>query len=121
MPPWCELILGVKVEAVQGKQVPVEWTGHLGESWNGGTNLEFLSPFLWRVPLLRCDGKAGNSFPSKQGKDPSSRATRPKQGSSGCGLDPRASSRVEMDMSVNFVRCSQGVKDPMEVAEDRCD
>ena len=26
MPPWCESILGVKVEAVQGKQVPLEWT-----------------------------------------------------------------------------------------------
>ena len=35
--------------------------------------------------LLRCDGNAGNSFPTKQGKDPSSRATRWKRGSSGCG------------------------------------
>ena len=26
MPPWCELILGLKVEAVQGKQVSLEWT-----------------------------------------------------------------------------------------------
>ena len=26
MPPWCETILGVKVMAVQGKQVPLEWT-----------------------------------------------------------------------------------------------
>ena len=26
VPPWCESILGLKVEAVQGKQVPVEWT-----------------------------------------------------------------------------------------------
>ena len=24
--PWCESILGVKVEAVQGKQDPLEWT-----------------------------------------------------------------------------------------------
>ena len=26
VPPWWESILGVKVEAVQGKQVPLEWT-----------------------------------------------------------------------------------------------
>ena len=26
VPPWCELILSVKVEAVQGKQVPLNWT-----------------------------------------------------------------------------------------------
>ena len=37
MPPWCESILGVKVEAVQGKQVPLEWTetsGGLLEWWH---------------------------------------------------------------------------------------
>ena len=26
VPPWCESILGVKVESVQGKQVPLVWT-----------------------------------------------------------------------------------------------
>ena len=26
VPSWCESILGVKVEAVQGKQDPLEWT-----------------------------------------------------------------------------------------------
>ena len=26
VPPWCESILGVKVEAVQGNEVPLEWT-----------------------------------------------------------------------------------------------
>ena len=52
MPPLCESILGLKVEAVQGKQVSLEWTGTLGDYCNGGTTLEFLSPFLWRVPSL---------------------------------------------------------------------
>ena len=61
--------------------------------------------------LLRCDGNAGNSFPTTQGKDPSSRARRRKRGSSGCGRDCRASSRVEMGMSGNFLSCSKGVKD----------
>ena len=50
MPPWCESILGLKVEAVQGKQVSLEWTETSGGSGNGGTTLEFLSPFLWRAP-----------------------------------------------------------------------
>ena len=71
--------------------------------------------------LLRCDGNAGNSFPTTQGKDPSSGARRLKRGSSGCGRDSRASSRVETDMSGNFLSCSKGVKDRLEVPEVRCE
>ena len=45
VPPWCESILGVKVEAVQGKQVPLEWTetsGGLLEWWqDAGVPLAF--------------------------------------------------------------------------------
>ena len=67
--------------------------------------------------LLRCDGNAGNSFPTTQGKDPSSRARRRKRGSSGCGRDSRASSLVETGLSGNFLSCSKGVKDPLEVPE----
>ena len=36
VPPWCEWILGLKVETVQGKQVSLEWTeksGGLLEWW----------------------------------------------------------------------------------------
>ena len=33
MPLWWESILGVKVEAVQGKQVPLEWTETYGGLW----------------------------------------------------------------------------------------
>ena len=65
--------------------------------------------------LLRCDWNAGNCFPAKQGKDPSPRATMRKRGSSGCGRDPRASSRMETDMSGNFLSCRKGVKDPLDV------
>ena len=71
--------------------------------------------------LLRCDWMAGNSFPTTQGKDPSSQAMRRKRGSSGCGWDSRAFSRVETGMSRNFLSCSKGVKDPLEVPEVRCD
>ena len=121
VPPWCESILGLKVEAVQGKHVSLEWTEISGELWECGTTLEFLSPFLWERLLLRCDGNAGNSFPNTQGKDASSRAMRWKQGSSGCGRDSRVPSRVETGMSRNFFSCSKGVKDPLEVPEFRCD
>ena len=65
--------------------------------------------------LLRCDGNARNCFPTTQGKDPSSRARRRKRGSSGCGRDSRASSRVEMGMSGNFLSCSKGVKSLWEL------
>ena len=33
VPPWCESILGLKVEAVQGKQVSQEWTETSGGLW----------------------------------------------------------------------------------------
>ena len=33
VPPWCECILGLKVEAVQGKQVSLEWTETSGGLW----------------------------------------------------------------------------------------
>ena len=71
--------------------------------------------------LLKCDGNAGNSFPTTQGKDPSSRARRLKRGSSGCGWASRASSRVESGISGDFLSCSKVVKDPLEVAEVRSD
>ena len=70
---------------------------------------------------LKCDGNAGNSFPTTQGKDSSSRPMRRKRGSCACGWDSRASSRVETCMSGNFLSCSKGVKDPLEVPEVRCD
>ena len=68
VPPWCESILGLKVEAVQGKQVFLEWTETLGDSGNGGTTLEFLSPFLWREPPLEMRQERGEFFPDHAGK-----------------------------------------------------
>ena len=60
--------------------------------------------------LLRSDGNAGNSFPTTQGKVPSSRARRRNRGSSECGRDSCASSRVETGILGNFLSCSQGVR-----------
>ena len=52
VPSRCESILGLKVEAVQGKQVSLEWTETSGGLWEWGLILEILSPFLWRAPPL---------------------------------------------------------------------
>ena len=52
VPPWCESILGLKLEAVLGKQVTLEWTVTSGGLWEWQHDPEFLSPFLWRAPPL---------------------------------------------------------------------
>ena len=122
VPPWCESILVLKLEAVQGKKF---FPGVDGEIW--GTLGMVARPWsssrlsCGERSLLSCYGKSENSFPTTQGKDPSSRDRRRKRGSSGCGRDSCAFSRVETGMSGNFLSCSKGVKDPLEVPEVRCD
>ena len=107
VPPWCESILGLKVEAVQGKQVSLNGLRHLGDSGNGARPWNSSGLSCGQRLLLRCDGNAGNSFPTTQGNDPSSGARRRKRGSSGCGRDSHASSRVETGMSGNFLSCGK--------------
>ena len=68
MPPWCESILGLKVEAVQGKQVSLEWTETSGGLWECGTTLEFLSRFLWRALPLEMRRERKEFFPDRVGK-----------------------------------------------------
>ena len=68
VPPWCELILGLKVEVVQGKQVSLEWTETSGGLCECGTTLEFLSTFLWRAPPLEMRRKRREIFPDHAGK-----------------------------------------------------
>ena len=121
VPPWCELILGLKVEAVQGKQVSLEWTETSVVSGNGGTTLEFLSPFLWKAPPLEMRRERREFFPDHAEIGSLLSARRQKRGSSGCGRDPRTSSRVETGMSGNFLSYSKCVQDPFEVPKGRCD
>ena len=121
MPPWCESILVLKVEAVQGKQVSLEWTETSGGLWKWWHDPGVPLPFLWRAPPLEMLRERREFFPDHAGKDHSSRALRRKGGSFGCGRDSRDSSRVETGMSGNFLSCSKGVKDPLEVQEFRCD
>ena len=52
VPPWCESILGLKVEQCREDRLPWNGLRHLGDSGNGGRTLGFLSPLLWRVPPL---------------------------------------------------------------------
>ena len=66
--PWCESILGLKVEAVQGKQVSLEWIETSGGLWECGKTLEFLSAFLWRAPPLEMRRKRREFFPDHAGK-----------------------------------------------------
>ena len=46
------------------------WNGlrHLRDSGNGGTTLEFLSPFLWRAPTLEMRRECRKFFPDNAGK-----------------------------------------------------
>ena len=99
------------------------WNGlrHLGDSVNVARPRSSSRISCGERLLLRCDGNAGNSFPTTKGKDPSSQARRRIRGSSGCGRDSHASSPVETGMSGNFLSCSKGVKDPLEVPKVRCD
>ena len=119
--PLCESILGLKVEAVQGKQVSLEWLRHLGDSGNGGTILEFLSPFLWRAPPLELRRDRREFFPDQAGKGSFLSSYKEESGSSWCGQDPRASSRIETRMSGKFLCCSKVTKDPLDTPEVRCD
>ena len=68
VPPWCELILGLKVKTVQENRFPWNELRHLGDYGNGSTTLEFLSPFLWRVPSLEKRRERREFFPEHAGK-----------------------------------------------------
>ena len=61
VPPWCESILGLKFEAVQGKQVSLEWTETSGDFGNVARPWSSSLLSCGECLLLRCDGNAGNS------------------------------------------------------------
>ena len=68
VPPWCDSILGLKVEAVQGKQVSLELTETSGGLWEWWHDLEFLSPLLFRAPPLEMRWECQEFFPDQVGK-----------------------------------------------------
>ena len=68
VPPWCESILGLKSRQYRENRFPWNELRHLGDSGNGGTTLEFLSPFLWSVPSLEKRRVRREFFPEHAGK-----------------------------------------------------
>ena len=99
------------------------WNGlrHLGDSGNDGTTLEFLSPFLWRAPPLEMRWERREFFPDHAGKGSLLSSLEAETGLiwMWAGLSCFLSSG---DGYVgNFLSCSKGVKDPLEVPEVRCD
>ena len=121
VPPWCESILGLKFEAGQGKKVSLEWNETSGGLWEWWHSPGAPLAFPVEAPPLEMRWERREIFPDHAGKGSSSRARRRKRGSSGCGRDSRASSRVETGMSGNFLSCSMAVKDSLEVPEVTCD
>ena len=68
VPPWYELILRVTVEAVQGNQVPLEWTEIWGSFVMVAQPLEFLSTFLVKVPPLELQWENREFVPDESRK-----------------------------------------------------
>ena len=70
VPPWCVSmsILGLKVEAVQGKQVSLEWTDTSWGLWERWHDPGVPLPFLWRVPPLVMPRERQEFFPDPAGK-----------------------------------------------------
>ena len=121
VPPWCESILGLKVEAVQGKQVSLQWPEKSGGLWEWGLILEFLSSFLWRAPPLEMRRERRKFFHDHAGKGSLLSSYEAETGLLWMWADSRTSSRVKTGMSGNFFSCSKGVKDHLEVPDVRCD
>ena len=58
MPPLCEWILGLKVEAVQGKQVSLEWTEKSGGLWEWWHEGQPCGKASWKASCESLEGKA---------------------------------------------------------------
>ena len=66
--PLCESILSLNSRQCRENRFPWNGLRHLGDSGNGGTTLEFLSPFLWRAPPLELRRERREFFPDHPGK-----------------------------------------------------
>ena len=68
VPPYCESILGLKVEAVQGKQVSLEWTETSGGLWEWWHDLGVPLAFPVESAPLGMRQECGEFFPDHAGK-----------------------------------------------------
>ena len=68
VPPWCEAILALKFEAVQGKHLSLEWTETSGGLWEWWHDPGVPLAFLWRAPPLEMRRENREFFPYHAGK-----------------------------------------------------
>ena len=105
--------LGIPLPSMPGPKTFVEW---VLEPEDSSPVLTCILGYFWSLPSgVSPRLEWGNA------RALSSRAWGRKRYSSGCGWDSRVSNRVETGMSGNFLSCSKGVKDPLEVPIVRCD
>ena len=121
VPPWCESILGVQVDAVHGNQVPLEWTTTTGGLLNAGTTPGVRLDFPVESASSR-DSTGMQGILSRRSRE----RTLTSSYKSETGLllmmpGPSVFPRVETGMSGNFLSCRKDVKDLLEVQEGRCD
>ena len=100
---------------------PCNGLRHLGDSCNVGTTLEFLSPFLLRAPPLEMRRERRKSFPDEAGKGSLISYYEAEMGLLWMWAGPPCFLSSEDGLSGNFLSCSKGVKDPLEVPQVRCD
>ena len=99
------------------------WNGlrHLEVSWKGGTTLEFLSPFLWRAPLLEMRPERQEFFPDQAEKGALISSYEAETGLLWMWAGPSCFLSSGDGCVGNFLSCRKGVKDPLEVPGVRCD
>ena len=68
VPPWCESILGLKVEAVQGKQLTLEWTETFAGNWEWSHDPGVPLAFPVGAPPLEMRQEHREFFPEHAGK-----------------------------------------------------
>ena len=115
MHTWWESILGVKAEVEQGKQVPLNGLRHLGDSWNGGTMLEFLLRFLSRSPPLEMGRECPELFLDQAAKGSLISSFEAETELPWMCAGPSCFLSSGDGCVGNFLSCRKGVKDPLGV------
>ena len=112
-----QLTDGATIEEIKAAGFDKHYTEHGLDLFPANPNgIPFTTAYISAVGDTRA-----NLVEDLAAEEKSSRAMRRKRGSSGCGRDSRASSRVETGMWGNFLSCSKGVKDSLEIPELKCD
>ena len=121
VPPWCESILGLKVEAVPGKQASLEWPETSAGLWEWWIDPGVPHAFPVESVPLEMGRELREFFPDHAGKGFLLSCYEAETGLlwMWAGISYFLSSGDVM--SGNFLSCSKGVKEPLEFPEVRCD